>query len=304
MTSDLALIQALQPSAIDKILLHIAFSAMRASGHRHGAFLEAAATAAKCAIYLTYLEQGQNLRAAAQLHHLEPKRVKAIVEEVQRSLTEGRLLRLLGSQEPHYLIQFPHLWLEHYSWTPGQPRIASMCLTTQEKRELEIRLSSDMPMAQLILDVQFRELIEILYNRSQERFLPEQRLPLSEAMAEHIQRRLLHSGTVVKIDSSWGVAFYALTRTSYSPVDQETRTSTVLEETARYFQLMQLWANRQPRVMRVLEELDIDPDSLDQAMAELDTLIHNWADKYHRVDGVPFVVQMACGPNDGSDSPN
>ena len=43
---------------------------MRTGGHRHGAFLDAAATAAKCAIYMTYMEQGQNLRMTGHLHHI------------------------------------------------------------------------------------------------------------------------------------------------------------------------------------------------------------------------------------------
>ena len=67
-TNDMDLVRQLSPSAIDQILLHIAFSAMRTGGHRHGAFLDAAATAAKCAIYMTYVEQGENLRMTGHLH--------------------------------------------------------------------------------------------------------------------------------------------------------------------------------------------------------------------------------------------
>ncbi len=70
MTNDIDLIKRLGPSAMDQIMLYLAFSAMRTGGHRHGAFLDAAATAAKCAIYMTYLEQGQNLRMTGHLHHL------------------------------------------------------------------------------------------------------------------------------------------------------------------------------------------------------------------------------------------
>jgi hypothetical protein len=93
MTNDIDLIKRLGPSAMDQIMLYLAFSAMRTSGHRHGAFLDAAATAAKCAIYMTYLEQGQNLRMTGHLHHLEPKRVKIIVEEERLALTEAKLLK-------------------------------------------------------------------------------------------------------------------------------------------------------------------------------------------------------------------
>ena len=134
LTNDVDLIRRLSPSAMDQIMLYLAFSAMRTSGHRHGAFLDAAATAAKCAIYMTYLEQGQNLRMTGHLHHIEPKRVKAIVEEVTEALTEGKLLKMLGAQEPRYLIQLPYVWLEHYPLPPGSSRLYSTSLTTAEKQ--------------------------------------------------------------------------------------------------------------------------------------------------------------------------
>lgn len=140
MTKDTDLIKSLSPSAMDQILLYLAFSAMRTSGHRHGAFLDAAATAAKCAIYMTYMEQGKNLRMTGHLHHIEPKRVKVIVEEVQQALTEGKLLKMLGSQEPRYLIQFPYVWLENYPWQPGHSRISGSSLTQEEKRVIETKL--------------------------------------------------------------------------------------------------------------------------------------------------------------------
>ena len=55
MKSDTELINSLSPSAMDQIMLYLAFSAMRTSGHRHGAFLDAAATAAKCALSLIHI---------------------------------------------------------------------------------------------------------------------------------------------------------------------------------------------------------------------------------------------------------
>ncbi|MEQ8956949.1 MAG: heterocyst differentiation control protein, partial [Coleofasciculus sp. C2-GNP5-27] len=68
-----------------------------------------------------------------------------------------------------------------------------------------------------------------------------------------------------------------------------------VEDTAQYFRLMKEWAERQPNVMRVLEELDIPPENVDQAMKELDEIIRAWADKYHRDDGKPMVLQMVFG---------
>lgn len=296
MTNDLDLIKRLSPSAMDQIMLYLAFSAMRTSGHRHGAFLDAAATAAKCAIYMTYLEQDQNLRMTGHLHHIEPKRVKAIVEEVREALTEGKLLKMLGSQEPRYLIQFPYIWLEQFPWQPGRSRIAATSLTSEEKRQIEQKLpQGNLPDAQVISSYEFLDLVESLHARSQEDLPSDRRMPLSEALSEHIRRRLLYSGTVTRIDSPWGMPFYALTRASYSPEAEEERTYIMVEDTARYFRLMNDWANREPKVMRILEELDIPAERINQAMEELDEVIRAWADRYHQAGGVPFVLQMVMG---------
>ncbi|MGA7937652.1 MAG: heterocyst differentiation master regulator HetR [Kovacikia sp.] len=299
MTNDLDLIKRLSPSAMDQIMLYLAFSAMRTSGHRHGAFLDAAATAAKCAIYMTYLEQDQNLRMTGHLHHIEPKRVKAIVEEVRQALMEGKLLKMLGSQEPRYLIQLPYVWLEQFPWQPGRSRIPGNNFTAEEKRQIEAKLpTTGLPDAQLINSFQFLDLIEFLHTRSQEDLPEARQMPLSEALAEHIKRRLIYSGTVTRVDSPWGMPFYALTRASYSPADEEERTYIMVEDTARYFRLMDAWATRQSKVMRVLEEFDIPSDRLDQAMEELDEVIRAWADRYHQADGDPFILQMVIGPEE------
>ncbi|MEM9905208.1 MAG: heterocyst differentiation master regulator HetR [Cyanobacteria bacterium P01_D01_bin.44] len=297
-TSDSDLIKRLDPSAMDQIMMYLAFSAMRTGGHRHGAFLDAAATAAKCAIYTTYMEQGENLRMTGHLHHIEPKRVKAIVEEMREALTKGKLLKMFGSQEPRYLIQLPYAWLEQYPWQDSPSRIAGTSLTSEEKRQLESKLPDELPPAQLITSFQFMELIEFLHDRSQADLPPERQMPLSEALAEHIRRRLMYSGTVTRVDSPWGMPFYALTRESYSPADEEERTYTMIEDTARYFRLMREWADRSPNSMRILEELDIEPELSQKAFSELDELVRKWADKYHQKGGKPVVVQMAVGEND------
>lgn len=298
MTNDLDLIKRLSPSAMDQIMLYLAFSAMRTSGHRHGAFLDAAATAAKCAIYMTYLEQDQNLRMTGHLHHIEPKRVKVIVEEVREALTEGKLLKMLGTQEPRYLIQLPYVWLEQYPWQPGRSRISTASLTMDEKRQIEEKLPPNLPDAQLINSFQFMDIIEFLHTRSQEELPLDRQMPLSEALAEHIKRRLLYSGTVTRIDSPWGMPFYALTRASYSPADEEERAYIMVEDTARFFRMMKDWAERQAKAVRILEELDIPSERRDQALEELDEVIRAWADRYHKVGGEPFILQMVVGPKD------
>lgn len=85
-------------------------------------------------------------------------------------------------------------------------------------------------------------------------------------------------------------------RSTYSPAGEEERIYTTVEDTARYFYLMREWAERpSSKVLRVLEELDIAPDCLDSAMAELDQLLQDWANRHHQAGGVPFILQMMAG---------
>jgi hypothetical protein len=298
MTNDVDLIKRLSPSAIDQIMIYLAFSAMRMGGHRHGAFLDAAATAAKCAIYMTYLEQDQNLRMTGHLHHIEPKRVKVIVEEVRQALTEGKLLKMLGSQEPSYLIEFPYIWLEQYPWQPGRSRVPGTSLTLEEKRQIEEKLPPNLPNAQLINAFQLMDLIEYLHEQSQSDLPPDRQAPLSEALAEHIKRRLLYSGTITRIDSPWSIPFYALMRASYAPADEEERAYTMIEDTARFFRMMKDWSERRSGTIRILEELDIPSDRVEQALEELDEIIRAWADRHHEKGGKTIALQMVVGPKE------
>lgn len=297
--SEIDLIESLNPSAMDQILIYLAFTAMRMGGHRHGAFLDAAATAAKCAVYTTYQEQEGNLRMTGMLHHIEPKRVKTIVKEIEAALHQGSLLKLLGAQEPHYLIQLPCLWLERYPWRSGDSRLAGSSLTPSELAQLEAQCTPDLPQAQILNVFQFMDMIELLHNRNQENFPSDQRTPLSESLAEHIRRRLIHSGTVLTIENSRSLPFYVLARSSYAPSGENERESVVIQDTARYFQLMRTWAQQksdQPQeVLRVLEELAIPPDQLPQAFSDLDQILRNWADRYHQEGGQGFGVQMVAG---------
>ena len=82
------------------------------------------------------------------------------------------------------------------------------------------------------------------------------------------------------------------------PEDQEERTYVMVEDTARYFRLMRDWAERQPKVMRALEELDIPPDRIEQALEELDEILRQWADRYHQADGEAMVLQLIFGPKE------
>jgi hypothetical protein len=169
-------------------------------------------------------------------------------------------------------------------------------LTSIEKRQVEATLPPELPNAQLITSIQFMDLLELLHHRSQEDLPPDQQMPLSEALADHIRRRLIHSGTVTRIDSPWGAPFYALTRTSYSPADEQERAYTVVEDTARYFNLMRSWAERQPNTVRILEELNIPSEEVGAALQELDDLITNWANRHHQAGGEQVVLQSVVGP--------
>ncbi|MFO8039862.1 MAG: heterocyst differentiation control protein, partial [Sodalinema sp.] len=57
---------------------------------------------------------------------------------------------------------------------------------------------------------------------------------------------------------------------------------------------------REPKTMRLLEELDIPSDRLQDALTELDELIRGWADKFHQKGREPTVLQMVVGPRDDS----
>ena len=299
MTNCSDLINRLSLNALDEIMFYLAFSAIRKGGHRHGAFLNAAATAAKCTVYMTYLEQNESLRRTGHLHHIEPKRVKEIVEEVRLALTEGKLLKLLGSQEPDYLMQFPYVWLEHYPRSPNQTCFPNRGLSKNELERLTRKLPPNMPNAQVIDVMQLMEMIEFLYNRSQQDCPPDQRLPLSESFAEHIRRRLLYAGTIVKVDVSMvGLPLYALARTSHSPAGKDSRTCAMIEDTARFFRMMQAWTDDCPHVIRIVEELDVYPDKVKQALDSLDEILRDWADRFHQEGGEPLVLQMVVGSKD------
>ncbi|MBD2461502.1 heterocyst differentiation control protein [Oscillatoria sp. FACHB-1407] len=282
--------------AIDQILIRLAINIMQGGGHRYGAFLDAAMTAAKFAIYTTYLSEGKNFRKTGLLHHVEPKRVKTIVQEVESALTEGKLLKTLASQEPYYLIYLPHLWLKKYPWTPPQPRLPMIGLTREEKLEVEASLPNDLPNALVLTEFQFMELIELLHLESQKDSSEAHRVPLSDALIEHIKLRLLYSGTVVQIQSPRGFPFYCLARTSYSPQDKRERIYTMFEDVDGFFQLLQAWVNKEPGVLRGLEVFEVPIERKEEALQELDKLIQAWADKYHQEGGQPMVLHLATGP--------
>lgn len=290
------MIADLKVSSADRLLIYLAISVMKLGGHRYGAFLDAANTAAKLAIYSSYLEQGQNIRKTSFLHHVEPKRVRAIIKEVEALIADGRSLTTLSDQEPYYLIGLPHLWLEKYPWEPGNSRLNSHHLTAKEYEDLASQLPQDTPPA-LFLDLfEFLDLIKLLHTKSQAEYPPSRQMPLSDALTEHIKFRLLHSGTVTQLDIPFlSIPIFALTRTHYAPKGQRERVFTMMDDLARFCKLMQGWVVERPDIIRGLEVFDVPYDKRDEALAELDALLKAWADKYHQDGGYPMILQLAAG---------
>ncbi|WP_017300976.1 hypothetical protein [Nodosilinea nodulosa] len=290
------LLRAVDNSPADWILLNLALSTMKMGGHRYGAFLDAATTAAKLAIYSTFIEQGQNIRKTGFLYHVEPKRVKAIVQEIQAALAEGQSLKVLNSKEPYYLIALPFLWQEHFPCNASESCVRIQGLTPGERKAIEEDLPSGAPRARILDQVEFTELIELLHQMSQEELPKGQRMPFSDALMSHIKFRLLHSSTVIQIDSPLvDIPLYALASESYSPKGEQERVFAMIDDVARYFGLLQAWVREETGVMRGVEVFDVAPQQRQQALQELDEMLRAWADKYHQDGGLPMVLQFAAG---------
>ena len=293
----------LKVSSADRILFYLAISVMKLGGHRYGAFLEAANTAAKLAIYSSYLEHGHNVRKTSFLHHVEPKRVRAIVKEVEALKAEGTSLTSLSDQEPYYLIGLPFLWQEKYPWEPGQSRLSGHHLSAKEHDTLYAQLPAGLPPARFLDMLEFLDLIKFLHEKSQAEYPPHRQMPLSDALSDHIKFRLLHSGTVTQVDIPFlSIPFFALTRTHYAPKGKQERVFTMMNDLARFSKLMQGWVDERADVLRGLEVFDVPPDQREQALAELDELLKAWADKYHQDGGHPMILQLAAGTRDLGDA--
>ncbi|WP_201279008.1 heterocyst differentiation control protein [Leptolyngbya iicbica] len=300
---DTEIIADLKVSSADRILFYLAISVMKLGGHRYGSFLEAANTAAKLAIYSSYLEQGHNVRKTSFLHHVEPKRVRAIVKEVEALKADGKSLTSLSDQEPYYLIGLPFLWQEKYPWEAGQCRLNNHYLSAKEHEALYEQLPADLPSARFLDMLEFLDLIQLLHEKSQAEYPPSRQMPLSDALTEHIKFRLLHSGTVTQVDIPFlSIPIFALTRTHYAPKGQQERVFTMIDDLARFGKLMQDWVVEQPDVLRGLEVFDVAPEQREKALAELDTMLKAWADKYHQEGGHPMILQLAAGTREPGDA--
>lgn len=269
---------------------------MKMGGHRYGTFLDAATTAAKLAIYSTFLEQGKNIRKTGFLYHVEPKRVKAIVKEIEDAVAEGQSLKVFSSKEPFYVMALPFLWNEKFPCKENESPVRLTGLTPGERKSIEEGLPPGSPRARILDQVEFSELIEMVHNLSQDELPEEHRMPFSDALMMHMRFRLVNSGTVIQIDSPLvDIPLFALASDSYSPKGERERAFAMIDDVARYFNLLQAWAQFKEGTMRGVEVFDIDLERRQEALDELDVTLRNWADKYHTDGGFPMVLQFAAG---------
>lgn len=292
------LIKALKLSGVDLLLLHIAYIALKVGGHRYGSFLDAATMAAKLVIYLSYLDCGQSLNKTGLLHHIEPKRVKEIVREMEDILAQENQHNGLGSQEPEFLIGIPNLWLAYYPASNPESLLAVEGLTSHEAADLIAQLPQNRPPAKIINEIQLFELLDAMHQIAHQQGAQGKQKPFSNALREHYLFKVLQSGMVVKLRQSLvDMDFYALIRMSYSPRQLSARLNTLFGDLVNTVELLQLWVNDAPHVLRALETLEIRPENQSLALAELDDFLRAWADKYHDETGISMMLQLVVGPH-------
>lgn len=292
------LASSLEVCEIDLLLILIVSTLIKSFGHRYGSVIEAVSTAAKFAVYSTYLEQGKNLRRTGFIHHVEPRRVKEIVKEFEVLMVNNLPLNLLGGNEPQYLIGVPYLWLELYPREYDESVFKLFPLTEQEKFIAESSLPYGIPEALAITDAHLSQLVQVLHEKSVK--TQASRKQPSFALIEHSKFKLLESGTIAEIKlPSYDLSAYVLTRTDYSPKGKQAKSETMIQDLIRYFKLLNDWVNNDPIAMRGIETLELDPSQKAEALKELDELIREWADKYHQNGAaLPIALQFALGISD------
>jgi Heterocyst differentiation regulator C-terminal Hood domain/Peptidase family S48 len=234
-----------------------------------------------------------------ELAALQPDaRIKTIFDEINQALIDGNQLRQINAQDPYYLNQVPYVWIERYPLSSEKSRILDdILLAPEEIQELEDFLPSNLPNAQVIGSSYFFEIIRLIHMRAQENWQGQQKPAFSQATVEYIEKSLVDSGTVQRVDNFCGRTLYVLLTMSYSPYDKKERTYVMVEEAARYFRFLKAWEENQVDTLRITEWLNIDPENLSQALHELDDIIREWADKYHIEDGKLIVLQAMIGPD-------
>ncbi|PSN20471.1 heterocyst differentiation control protein [filamentous cyanobacterium CCP5] len=293
------LAKELKVEKIDLLLLQLANHAIKEFGHRYGSFLDAASTAAKFAIYISFLENGRNFRKTGVAHHVEPKRVREIVKEIEHAIRENTSLKGLSSKEPDYLIGIPHLWKEKYPWKPGTSRISGRSLDSLEEKQLTLHIPKHFPKVLLIDEGELNSLIEEMRLLSADNNSSKNSNTCSEALLEHIRYRLRHSETIVQVTLPFmELPLYALASNSYAPKGQCERLENMVDDTTRFIFLLKQWVQEEAYAFRALETLTLSPSIREQAFQELDEMLRQWGDKYHCDGGEPIILQMALGKCD------
>jgi len=291
--------------AVDRILAYLAEGTLMLGGHRYGMFLDAAATAAKLTLYKLYRQLNCNVRRTSLLLHVETKRVRAIVKEIEAAQAQGQGMKGMTSNVSYYLIAFPPLWQQQHP-SPAAHPLGDHGLTAAEQRTILASLPPASPAAKLLNDAELDDLIQQVHLLSQENLPAEQRMGFSEALLLHIRSQLLTSGTVVVVESpSLTIPLYGLALPYYSPQGQEARMATLFNDVAHYCGLLYRWTQADPEVLRAVETFDIAPHQRQAALGELDDFLRIWADKYHQEGGEPMVLYAAAGRrDDSSDGPD
>lgn len=293
------LAKALNVSGIDFFILLLVINLIKNFGHRYGKVIDAVSVAAKFAVYLTYLEEGNNLRRTGFLHHVEPRRVKEIVNEFDELLQNGGSLCLLGSVEPSYLIGFSYIWIEKYSLRDGKTRTQLFNLTESERLRIEASFPKGAPECLVLRECDVEDLIRDLHEKSQSLLHKSQQTVFSDALAEHAKYRLLAAETMQEIKLTKDISAYLLLKKDYSPKGKQARIQTMIQDLTRSFKWMYSWVDGDARVIRGIETLEIEEEQREEALQELDTMMRAWADKYHtEADGSNIVaLHFLLGPH-------
>ncbi|WP_035986634.1 hypothetical protein [Leptolyngbya sp. KIOST-1] len=293
------LAKALNVSDIDFFILLLVINLIKTFGHRYGKVIDAVSVAAKFAVYLTYLEEGNNLRRTGFLHHVEPRRVKEIVSEFDTLLENGGSLCLLGSVEPSYLIGFSYIWIEKYSLKEGESVTRLFNLTESERIIIEAGFPENTPKCLLLRECDVEALIKDLHDKAQSLLHESKRTAFSEALAEHAKYRLLAAETMQEIKITKDTSAYLLLKKDYSPKGRQARMQTMIQDLTRSFRWMYSWVDGEDGIMRGIETLEIAEEQKEEALQELDQMMRAWADKYHtESDGSKIVaLQFLLGPH-------
>ena len=291
-------IDSLNLSSIDQLLFHIAHLVLQLGGHRYGSFLEAANTAAKLSVYITYLEHGQSFNRTGLLHHIEPKRVKEIVQEIELLFVRKNGSSGLGHQEPEFLIGIPNLWIAKYPWPEIESPITLAGLSPPAIEAITRQLPRQRPQAKIITEIEFFELLDSMHTIACQQATSPRQKPFSNALREHYAFKVLHSGMAVKIRQSLvDIDLYALVRNSYAPQQVSAKLNTLFSDLVNTIEILQRWVNSSPNVLRALETLEVQPQNQAAAIADLDQILRDWADRHHDAAGQPMILQLAAGPH-------